>query len=274
MAYTKYMKNYIHPSTLVGHTNYQLTCIDFKDGYRSRDDKVLVKCTCGKEKWLSKACFRSTKSCGCRRVEMGKIMAVHPSRKTNKSHGMCGTPTYSTWLNMKGRCNHDNDKRYATYGGRGISYEPRWEKFENFLEDMGERPEGTTLDRIDSSGNYSKENCRWADVETQSYNKKKRRSKSAVGTPYKGVFWYDRYEMFEGKARFKGRTVYLGRSKDDELLGMRYDKAMELAGYAEFNNKSMGVTETDLDEKYPCDFYFWSHCVKNIPQRIKLIGEN
>lgn len=79
--------------------------------------------------------------------------------------------TKNTWGSMKDRCRDEWRKEYKYYGGRGISYDPRWEQFENFLEDMGLRPENTTLDRIDTNGNYERENCRWADKITQSYNK-------------------------------------------------------------------------------------------------------
>lgn len=94
-------------------------------------------------------------------------------------HGFRYTKFYSKWASMKGRCNRKSRSDYNTYGGRGITYTPRWEKFENFKEDMyesyldhvekyGER--NTTLDRIDVNGNYCKENCRWATVEEQNRN--------------------------------------------------------------------------------------------------------
>lgn len=75
--------------------------------------------------------------------------------------------TYNSWARMKSRCLNKNDHNYRRYGARGISVCERWLKFENFLADMGERPEGTTLDRIDSDGNYEPNNCRWADSHTQ-----------------------------------------------------------------------------------------------------------
>lgn len=77
---------------------------------------------------------------------------------------------YHSWASMKQRCNNPKDKRFSFYGGRGIGYCDRWESFENFLEDMGSRPNGFTLDRIDNNKGYSKGNCRWADIKTQMNN--------------------------------------------------------------------------------------------------------
>lgn len=79
------------------------------------------------------------------------------------------TPTVVSWSGMKQRCKNPKDPSSKRYGGRGISFDPRWEVFENFLSDMGERPKGTTLDRIDNDKDYSKENCRWA-TSTQQMN--------------------------------------------------------------------------------------------------------
>ena len=83
----------------------------------------------------------------------------------NYRHGYYGTPTYKSWSEMKHRCN-SNIKRY-----RYVSYCARWENFKNFLEDMGERPKNTSLDRIDFNGNYEPGNCRWATNEIQQNNK-------------------------------------------------------------------------------------------------------
>lgn len=73
---------------------------------------------------------------------------------------------------MKARCSNPKAPNYANYGGRGIGYDSRWEYFENFLEDLGTRPPGTTLERIDNDAGYCKSNCKWATASEQQKNKR------------------------------------------------------------------------------------------------------
>ena len=81
-------------------------------------------------------------------------------------------PLYVTWQRMRSRCHNPNHDAYPYYGGRGIKVCSRWDEFWNFVEDMGDRPTGFWLDRINTNGNYEPSNCRWSDQPRQQRNKR------------------------------------------------------------------------------------------------------
>ena len=105
-----------------------------------------------------------------------KLSAANAGQQTQVIHGHTifgKSSTYISWQCMGSRCNNPKAAGYAYYGGRGIKVCERWHQFENFLADMGERPEGMTLDRVDSNGNYGPGNCRWATYSDQSRNQRR-----------------------------------------------------------------------------------------------------
>ena len=132
----------------------------------------LCLCDCGGTKIVRQAhlVHGPTKSCGC----------LHDTFRLEHGHcrGRRGTPTHKSWDAMIGRCTRPTNASYKNYGGRGITVCERWRSsFKNFLEDMGERPTGKTIDRIDSDGDYEPGNCRWATAAEQLANRKPRKLK-------------------------------------------------------------------------------------------------
>lgn len=135
------------------------------------------RCACGEMVRVSGQNLRdgSTKSCGCIRKARAPI-AARSAGEANKTHGHCTgyrrTPSYITWRAMLKRCYDEKSESYQYYGARGITVCDRWRKFEDFLVDMGPRPAGTSIDRIDPNGNYEAPNCRWATCIEQRKNRR------------------------------------------------------------------------------------------------------
>jgi len=103
-------------------------------------------------------------------------MSMHGNAK-RKNH----SPTYKAWANMRKRCNTPSCVQYKYYGGKGITICQTWDDFAVFLADMGQRPDGMTLDRIDTKKGYSKDNCRWANQTMQVRNRSNTRYVEALG---------------------------------------------------------------------------------------------
>ncbi len=102
------------------------------------------------------------------------------------------SPTYHSWAGMTARCTNEGHRNYALYGGRGITVCDRWLSFPNFLADMGEKPRGLSLDRIDGNGNYEPSNCRWATATEQARNRSNTRTLTLNGETRPLAEWAER----------------------------------------------------------------------------------
>jgi hypothetical protein len=156
---------------LQGQKFGRLTVVRYHDSIRGRS-RWECACECGRTKIVPAGSLRGggVRSCGCWLDEVRR--ALGRRGRGNYKDGRTGTPTYESYQSMMGRCYIMSAGNYSRYGGRGIRVCERWHSFENFLADMGERPAGMSIDRIDPNGNYEPGNCRWATAWDQQRHKR------------------------------------------------------------------------------------------------------
>ena len=154
----------------------------------------IARCDCGCEVSRRTNALRSGRAQSC--MSAGCRLAI--VRANLKTHGLTDTPEYVSWSSMIQRCTNSKRRGFRHYGGRGISICDQWRhSFETFLADMGPRPDGTSIDRIDVDGNYEPSNCRWATDAQQARNRTNRKLRPhqiaqirwlvSVGMPKTGI---------------------------------------------------------------------------------------
>jgi len=178
-------------------------------GTRTKRVTWLCQCACGVMRAIpsNSLVTGASSSCGCfNKEQTSKRFIKHGKRKTRE---------YGTWAAMIGRCTNPNNQDFKHYGGRGIQVCDRWKEFANFFSDMGVRPVGMELDRIDNSGNYSPDNCRWTTHKENSRNTRKCRIIELNGLAYPVSVWAENLGI--SSSCILGR-LKRGQSVKDALL--------------------------------------------------------
>lgn len=186
-----------------------------KNGWRLTRLWAVYQCDCGKRFLMQCRSDRGTKSCGCFAKETARQLLIGNTHK--RTHNAISTPEYKSWRQMKGRCNSRNHTEFSRYGGRGITVCERWNSFELFLEDMGKRPSGSSIDRIDVNGNYCPENCKWSTAKEQARNKRNNVVLTIDGESKTVAEWCENPSAARDKTIYK--RVKIGWSAKEAVFG-------------------------------------------------------
>lgn len=212
----------VHPRYLVNNSaNQRFGNLTAKEALRV-DGRIYWKCICSCGNFSLKRSDNliggKSTSCGCLTKEKLKSNIKHGHNRVEKK-----SSTYQTWHAMLQRCLNPKSSAYKQYGGAGIVLDKRWRSFQNFLEDMGERPQGTSLNRIKGAKLYSKSTCEWATSSVQGYDQKIRSTNKSGKT---GVSWMAKLSKWRATIYYQNKQYYLGVFES-------FDKAVEVRERAE-----------------------------------------
>lgn len=161
--------------------------------------KWLFKCDCGNDHVVGIASVRKgeTKSCGCALTDT--LIERNTTHGLSRKHPRA----YKIWKGMRYRCGNPNAKRYDRYGGRGISVCERWSDFANFIADMGDPPQGYSIEREDQNGNYEPDNCSWQPDKVQANNRSNNHGITHNGQTKNLAEWCEIYGIEPSKVRYR-----------------------------------------------------------------------
>ena len=217
-------KTYIFGDLL--HPESKLTFI-CDSATRLKERKGFFLCECGNitQSTIQNVKRGASKSCGC--------VKDKNAADRFRSHGLRDHPMYHTWNSMMQRCFNPKNTAYCYYGGAGITVCDRWADkhtgISNFIEDMGPRPAGLTLDRVDVKGSYCKENCRWVDMSHQGFNRGIQKNNTSGVT---GVEWKSRRGKWAASIKKNGEYISLGYFENfDDAVEKRREAELKYFGY-------------------------------------------